>query len=783
MKRVKFYNIVWVLVLAGMLMACEQTPSGKSLKYSNDKIEKSVADLLSKMTLEEKVGQMTQITLDVLMRGKDSLSSYEPLEFDTAMLRKAFVTYNIGSVLNTANNRARNPAEWNKIVSTIQDYIKDNSRLDIPVIYGLDMIHGASYVDGATFFPQQIGMAATWNPELVTRAGEITAYETRATGVAWTFSPVLDLGVDPRWPRQWETFGEDPLMASIMGAAIVKGYQGADNKLDDPFRIHACIKHYLGYSHTLSGKDRSPAWIPENKLREYHLPSFAAGVKAGSLTVMVNSGEINGIPVHISKYLLTDVLKNELQFEGFILTDWADIEYLHTRHMVAENHKEAVKMAINAGIDMSMVPYNFRFADHLVELVKEGTVPMSRIDDAVTRILRVKYLMGLFDTPYTLEGNYPDFGAEKFQKEAYNTAIESITLLKNSEAILPLSNNAKILIAGPAANSMRPLNGGWSYSWQGNLTDEFATGYNTIYEAVAAKSETSSNISLYEGVSYNHHAEFSAEIVHDLSQFTKMASKADVILLCLGENSYCEKPGDLEDLYLSDNQQELVKLAAKTGKPVVLVLVQGRPRVISKIEPLAKAIVNAYLPGNSGGDAIASILFGDANPSGKLPITYPRFPNSLEPYYIKHAEQLEIAGSPTGTQYNPQYHFGFGLSYSTFEYSNLNTDKEKYGTDEKIKISIDVTNTSSIEGKEVVQIFSSDRFASLTPSVKRLRAFQKINLKPGETQTINFEIPATELAFVGIDNRWWLEKGEFVITSGKLTKSIHLTDNKYFSFK
>lgn len=779
----KLVNVFMILTTVVFLWTCQQPASDKPLKYSNKEIERSVSDLLSKMTLEEKVGQMTQITLDVLMQGEKPESSFEPLAFDTAMLRKAFVTYSIGSVLNTANNRARNPSEWNGIVKTIQDYIKDNSRLRIPVIYGLDMIHGASYVDGATFFPQQIGMAATWNPELVTRAGEITAYETRATGVAWTFSPVLDLGVDPRWPRQWETFGEDPMMASIMGAAIIKGYQGADNQLDDPYRIHACIKHYLGYSHTLSGKDRSPAWIPENKLREYHLPSFAAGVKAGSLTVMVNSGEINGLPVHISKYLLTDVLKNELEFEGFILTDWSDIEYLHTRHMVADNHKEAVKLAINAGIDMSMVPYNFNFADYLIELVKEGAVPMSRIDDAVTRILRVKFIMGLFATPYTVKENYPAFASEEFAADAMATAAESITLLKNNEGILPLPKNAKILVAGPAANSMRPLNGGWSYSWQGNLVDEFASGYNTIFGAITKKSETPANINLFEGVSFNHHADYTAEIVHDLTQFTQKASKADVLVLCIGENSYCEKPGDLEDLYLSDNQQELVKIAAKTGKPIVLVLVQGRPRVISKIEPMAKAIVNAYLPGNYGGDAIASILFGETNPSGKLPITYPRYPNSLEPYYIKHAEQLEIAGSPTGTQYNPQYHFGFGLSYSTFEYSNLNTDKEKYGPDEKIKVSIEVTNTSSIEGKEVVQIFSSDRFASLTPSVKRLRAFNKVNLKPGETQTINFEIPAAELAFVGLDNRWWLEKGEFIISCGKLSKSIHLTENKYFKSK
>lgn len=770
-------NLIFALLFSFVLAISCTNPQAVSTSGGTDAvIEAQVADLLAKMTLEEKVGQMTQITLDVLMEGKDSHSSFEPLKFDTAVLKLAFGKYKIGSVLNTANNRARDTRQWNEILKELHEFAMANTRLQIPVIYGLDMIHGASYVAGSTLFPQQIGMAATWNPDLIIKAGEITAYETRAAGVPWTFSPVLDLGVDPRWPRQWETFGEDPHLASVMGQSLVKGLQGPDNNLSDPNHIAACLKHYLGYSQTLSGKDRSPAWIPDNKLREYHLPSFKAGVEAGAMTVMVNSGEINGLPVHVNKMLLTDILKNELSFQGFTLTDWSDIDYLHTRHMIASTQKEAVKLAINAGIDMSMVPYDFEFADHLIELVNEGEVAMSRIDDAVTRILRVKFLMGLFETPYTVLENYPEFGSAEFENASLSTALESVTLLKNESGTLPLSKNTRILVGGPAANTMRPLNGGWSYSWQGNLVDEFAEKYSTIYEAIKSHAGNPELVELYEGVSFNHEGAYAEEIIGDLNIFAKKSTQADAIILCVGENSYTEKPGDLEDLYLSDNQQELIRIAAKTGKPVILVLVEGRPRVISKIEPLAKGILNAYLPSNFGGEAVAKILFGEVNPSGKLPYTYPRFPNSLEPYYIKHAEQLEIAGSPTGTQYNPQYHFGFGLSYSEFEYLNIETDKTDYLPGETMKVKVTLRNMSTIAGKEVVQIFSSDHFASLTPSVKRLRGFEKTMLQAGETKTITFEIPVNRLAFVALNNNWIVEEGEFTLSSGGKTTHIKILE-------
>lgn len=766
-----------MLILA---TSCSRPTQPAKLTHSNTTIEAKVANLVKSMTLEEKVGQMTQVTLDVLLEGQDAQSSFEPPRLDSTIMRTAFGKYFIGSVLNTSNNRARSPQWWNNMIGLIQDYAMKYNRLGIPIIYGVDMIHGASYVDGATIFPQQIGMAATWNPELIRQGAEVTAYESRASSVPWTFSPVLDLGVDPRWPRQWETFGEDPYLASVMGKSLIAGIQGEDNAISQSDRMAVCLKHYLGYSHTLSGKDRSPAWLPENKIREYHLPVFKAGVEAGALTVMINSGEINGIPTHINRYLLTDVLKEELGFEGFTVSDWSDIEYLHTRHKVAASHKEAVKLAINAGLDMSMVPYNFKFADYLIELVNEGEVPMSRIDDAVTRILRVKYLLGLFDIPYTKVEDYPDFGCSAFETSALRTAQESVTLLKN-DGFLPISNNLKLLVAGPAANSMRPLNGGWSYSWQGELADEFASKYNTIYEALRAKSSKPENVQLLEGVRFKMDGKYDEEVVDNLNEFSRQASKADAIVLCLGENSYTEKPGDLEDLYLSDNQQLLARLAASTGKPIILVMVQGRPRIISKIEPLAKAILNAYLPGNFGGEAIAQIIFGHVNPSGKLPYTYPRFPNSLEPYYIKHAEQLEIAGSPTGTQYNPQYHFGHGLSYSNFEYSDLTLDKAAYSTDDVIRINVRITNSSAREGKEVVQVYSSDHYASLTPSVKRLRAFEKINLQAGESKVVQFEIPVKALAFAGLDNQWTLEKGTFSVKCGPLKAEFELTNDKKFS--
>lgn len=777
----KIRHLLFLLSLASAIVACNpKIDEGTPQSSKQSEIDQKVAQLIQSMSIEEKAGQMTQITLDVLTEGDSPMGSYEPLVLDDSVLQIAFEHYQVGSVLNTANNRARSTQEWNRLVSQIQDYAIRTSKHNIPVIYGVDMIHGASYVANATLFPQQIGMAATWNPELVKKAAQITAYETRAAGIPWTFSPVLDLGIDPRWPRQWETFGEDPLLASTMGHHIIKGYEGDDNQVNNPMHIASCMKHFFGYSQPLSGKDRTPAWLPENKLRQYHLPTFKAGVDAGAHTIMINSGEINGVPMHINKYLLTDVLKNELGFQGFAVTDWRDIEYLHNRHKVAATLKDAVKMAINAGIDMSMVPYNFDFTKLLIELVKEGEVPMSRIDDAVSRILKVKFQLGLFETPYTVLADYPEFGSEAHEAASLHTAGESITLLKNMDNLLPLSKNAKILVGGPAANTMRPLNGGWSYSWQGNLVDEFAEKYATIYEALSAASSNPSNIVLSEGVQYASGGSYMDEIVLNQKAFLLQAQKVDYIVLAIGENTYTEKPGDLTDMYLSTKQLELVELASRAGKPIILVMVEGRPRVIRTIEPLASAILQAYLPGNHGGEAIAQILFGEVNPSGKLPYTYPRFPNSLEPYYHKNTEQLTDADAPAGTQYNPQFEFGFGLSYSSFAYQNLRINMNDYSFDGVIKGSVEVTNMSDIAGKEVVQVYVTDHFASNTPEAKRLRFFEKVNLQANETKTVAFEIKIRDLSFVNQFNQTLVEKGTFSLMVGEQSVEFNVTETKIF---
>lgn len=773
MKQISHFIIF--LIAAFLAVSCR---FNQKTTHTNDNVEAKVEALLQKMSVEEKVGQMMQVTLDVLTYGENPQSSYEPVMLDTAMLHKAFAQYHIGSVLNTANNSARDPQQWNRLIGQIQDYCIKESPNKIPVIYGLDMIHGASYAVGATLFPQQTGLAATWNTEHAKIAGEITAYETKATGASWIFSPVMDLGVDPRWPRFWETFGEDPYLAAITGKAFITGAQGANNTIGASNHVATCLKHFMGYSQPRTGKDRTPALIPSNMLREYHLVPFKKAIDAGALTVMINSSVINGLPAHADKNLISGILKTELNFQGFAVSDWQDIEYLYTRHKIAESPKEAVKIAVNAGVDMSMVPFNFDFADYLLELVNEGEVPMERIDDAVRRILRVKFLLGLFEKPYTLAADYPDFGSERFAALALQATEESITLLKNNDHILPLNKHAKILVAGPAANSMRPLNGGWTYTWQGDMTDEFAADYHTIFEALQMNAARPENVVLCETVRYNTSGDYRGETVDSFEKFKQQALQADYILLCIGENSYTETPGNLNDLYLSDNQQELIKTAASTGKPVILILVEGRPRIISKAEPLVSGILHAYLPGNYGGQALASIIYGDVNPSGKLPFTYPRYPNSLELYYHAYTEQLKDASSGNGQAFNPQFKFGYGLSYSKFEYSELSISKTMYKPGETIKGSVKVLNNSTRAGMEVIQVYVSDLVASLTPPVKRLRSFSKIMLQPGEMQTVQFEIPVNDLAFVNQQEQWLIEKGEFTLTINQLSQTFKISESK-----
>lgn len=745
-------------------------------KTVNPATETKITALLSKMTLEEKVGQMAQVAIDQI--GSTDYNT-KTFKVDPAKLSDVLEKYKVGSILNTPPSILLDIRQWNAVINQIND-LAQKSKLKIPVIYGLDDIHGVNYVAGFTSFPQQIGQGATFNPKLTYDAGVITAYESRAAGVPWSFSPVLDLGINSMWPRIWEGYGEDPYVISQLGAAAVRGMQ---DPLGSKEKVSVSLKHYMGYSDPKWGKDRTNAWIPEHYLREYFMPGFRAAVQAGARNVMVNSALINGIPGHMNKHVLTDILKTELGFTGFIVTDWQDIENIAKRDHIAKDNKEALMLAINAGIDMSMIPYNYHeFCDDLVALVKEGKVTQARVDDAVRRILRIKYELDLFNTPVTLAENYSKFGSPEFTKAAYNTAAESITLLKNVGNILPMPASAKVLVTGPNANSMRCLNGGWTYTWQGERTNEFTEVYNTILEAVTAKFGRN-NVTYVPGVAYDEKAKYWADSIVDINAAVNAAANVDYVLLCLGENSYTETPGNLNEMNLSANQVALAKALAKTGKKIVLILNEGRPRIISEIEPGAAAIIDAYLPGNFGGDALADILVGNINPSGKLPITYPRYANSLTPYLHKYSDQT---ANPQGAydysaDFNPQYAFGYGLSYTTYEYSNLSIDKTDFAPEETITVSVTVKNTGNMDGKEAVLVYVSDLYASLTPDVKRLRAFEKVVLRGGESKSLQFKIPVKDLAFVNTDNKRTVEKGAFSIQVGNLTSNF--TVNKTILFQ
>lgn len=708
---------------------------------------------------------MAQITLDVIGKGKDRYSSDEPFSLDENAMEKALVQYKLGSVLNASNNRARTPQHWLGVISKIQQ-VAQKTKNAIPVLYGIDAIHGETYTAGATMFPQQIGQAATFNRALVLKGAEITAYETRASSIPWAFSPLLDLGADPRFPRQWESFGEDPYLIAELGKQMIHGYQGTDNNIGNPFKVAASIKHFLGYQVPISGKDRTPAIISDQALREYHLPPFKAAIDAGAKTIMINSGLINGVPVHSSYKILTKLLKEELGFKGLVVTDWGDIENLYKRDHVAKDNKEAVMLAINAGIDMSMIAYNYEpFCDDLIALVKEGKVKQSRIDDAVSRILRVKFELDLFNKPTTDIKDYPKFGSKEFEQASRDAAAESITLLKNNNNALPLSKSAKILLVGPNANSMRTLNGAWTYSWQGEKVEDFASQYHTILEALQNK-VGKANVNYIAGVSYKMSGKYFEEYADKMDEAIAAAQNADAVVLCLGENSYTETPGNLSDLYLSDLQTELAQKLASTGKTVILVLNEGRPRIISKFEKKMSAIVQTYLPGNFGGDALADILYGDVNPSGRLPYTYPQFPNALFTYYHKPSEARETTEGVYNydADYNPQYVFGHGLSYTTFKYDGLKLSSATLKNGQTLTVSVNVTNTGKVAGKESVLLFISDLVASdISPDIKRLRGFDKIELQPGETKTVTFSIKPEDIAYVNSELKKVTEAGEFQI--------------------
>lgn len=760
------------ILLSISLLALAYTASANVPVIKSDpKIEAQVEQTLKKLTLEEKIGQMMELVTDLFgANDKNGVFYIDEHKTDSILSR-----YKIGSILNAPNTCAPTAKQWEKYIAQIQKI--SMKRIGIPCVFGLDQNHGSTYTQGGTLFPQNINVAATFNREIARRSAEATAYETRAVSIPWTYSPTVDLGRDARWPRIWENFGEDCYLSSEMGKAMVYGFQGEDPNNIDQYHIATSMKHFMGYGVPWTGKDRTPAYISPADLREKHFAPFLAGLQAGALTVMVNSASVNGMPMHANKDILTGWLKEETGWDGVLITDWADINNLYTREMVAKDKKDALRIAINAGIDMIMEPYSCDACGYLIELVKEGKIPMSRIDDACRRVLRMKYRLDLFKNPTQKLKNYPKFGGEEFAKLALEGATESMVLLKNEGNILPLQHGKKILLTGPNANQMRCLDGGWSYTWQGHRADEFAGKYNTIYEAFCNE-YGKENVILNQGVTYNEKGKYWEENEPQIQGAVDAAKNVDVIVACIGENSYTETPGNLTDLWLSENQRNLVKELAKTGKPVVLVLNEGRPRLIADIEPLAQGIIDILIPGNMGGDALANLVSGKSNFSGKMPYTYPKEINSLANYDFKKSEEV---GTMEGAyDYNAkitqQWGFGYGLSYTTYKYSNLKVSQSDFRHGDIIKVSVDVKNTGKVAGKESVLLFSSDLIASMVPDGRRLRAFEKVELQPGETKTMIFELKADDLAFVGWNGKWRLEEGDFKLMIADQSADIHCTD-------
>lgn len=808
-------KLLTILSLSATLSGYAQYASTPAIPYDAE-LEKKVENTLSRMSLDEKIGQMLELNLDLMgtmraanakvdrekLRGalkqfgrgdaeiaeflklsdKDIIAKLDGFNIDIytsdtkrewklneQQLDTVISKWKIGSILNAPATRAATVAQWQEWIQIIQK--KSMKYIGIPDIYGLDNNHGVTYVQGGTMFPQPINLAASFNTDLAREGAEICAYESRAANCPWVYNPVLDLGRDPRWSRIWESFGEDAIVNARMAEAEILGYQGGDNNHLGKYNVATSVKHYFAYGAPFSGKDRTPAYIAPNMLREKYFEPFRAAIRAGALTIMVNSSSINGVPVHASYEFLTQWLKKDLNWDGMIITDWADINNLYNREHVAKDKKDAIRIAINAGIDMSMDPYSVDFCILLKQLVEEGKVSQERIDDAARRIIRLKYRLGLFDAPNTgvKQKEYSKFGSDEFAQKALKAAEESEVLLKNADNILPLAKGKRILLTGPNANQMRCLNGGWTYSWQGSKCEDLAEKYNTIYEALCNK-YGKENIILEQGVTYNEDGAYYDENEPEIEKALASASSADVIIACIGENSYCETPGNLTDLWMSENQRNLVKALAKTGKPIILVLNEGRPRLMTDIEPLAKAVVHTFLPGNYGGDALANLLAGDANFSAKMPYTYPREINSLNTYDYKVSEEVgTMAGAYNyDAKVSLLWPFGYGLSYTTYEYSNLRVDKSKFTKDDNLTVSVDVKNTGKVDGKEAVLLYSSDLIASITPDNKRLRAFQKVALKAGETKTVTFTLPASDLAFVDYDGKWLLEEGDFKLRISNL---------------
>ena len=819
--------ILSLLAAASLLTATAQQ---KPAIPRDEQMEQKIEQWLKKMTLDEKVGQMCELTIDVIQKRVNPFMGIQPnqvtpqflkklvkqyklekefdvkkiepsqevmmrlymriqeienakgFQIDEAKLDSVITKYKVGSILNVPNGLAVSREEWQRIIKRIQE--KSMKEIGIPCVYGVDQIHGTTYTLGGTLFPQGVNMGAAFNRALTREGSRISAYETKAGSIPWTYAPVTDLGRDARWPRMWENYGEDCYLNAEMGRESVLGFQGENPNQIDKYHVAACMKHFMGYGVPVSGKDRTPSSITTQDMREKHFAPYLEMVRNGALSVMINSAMNNGLPLHANYEYLTQWLKNDLNWDGMVVTDWADINNLYSRDHIAKDKKEAIKLAINAGIDMSMDPYSWDFCTLLKQLVEEGEVPMSRIDDAVARVLRMKYRLGLFETPYYDFNDFPLFGSKEHAAAALQAAEESIVLLKNND-MLPLAKGKKLLITGPNANSMRTLNGGWSYSWQGDKADLEQCGapYNTILEAFTNKFGAE-NIIYEAGVTYKQGGNWWDENEPEIEKAVAAASGADVIVACIGENSYCETPGNLTDLMMSANQRNLVKALAQTGKPIIIVLNEGRPRIMADIEPLAKAVVHVMLPGNYGGDALANLVAGDANFSGKMPFTYPKEINSLITYDYKPCEHIGKAMEGAynyDAQVNVQWAFGYGLSYTTFAYSNFRTDKTQFTADDVITLSVDVKNTGKVAGKESVLLFSSDLVASLTPDNRRLRNFEKIELQPGETKTVTLKLKGSDLAFVGYDGKWILEAGEFRMQAGDQVLTLACTATKKWS--
>ena len=764
----KKYFLLAIMLQAGTCLFAQKPAIPK-----DDKLEAKIEQQLSRMTLDEKIGQMLELNLDIM--GKRDASGQWQLNEE--MLDTTIQKYKIGSILNAPATRAATVAQWQKWIRLIQE--KSMKHIGIPDIYGLDHNHGVTYTQGGTLFPQPINLAASFNTELAFLGAEITAYESRAANCPWVYNPVVDLGRDPRWPRIWESFGEDAVVNSKMVVAEIKGYQGNDPNHIDPYHVGTSTKHYFAYGAPWTGKDRTPAYLSPQMLREKYFEPFKQAALAGTLTMMVNSASVNGVPLHASYEYLTKWLKEDLCWDGMLVTDWADINNLFQREHVAKDKKDAIRLAVNAGIDMSMDPYSVDFCILLKELVEEGKVKRERIDDAVRRILRVKYRLGLFDQPNTGGKGYEKFGSKEFALQSLKAAEESEVLLKNEDNILPLAKGKKILLTGPNANQMRCLNGGWSYTWQGSNAEDLSERYNTIYEALCNK-YGQENVILEQGVTYNEKGQYFEENTPQIEKAVKAAANADIIVACIGENSYTETPGNLTDLWLSENQRNLIKALSETKKPIILILNEGRPRLIADIEPLAKAVIDILIPGNYGADALANLISGEANFSAKMPYTYPKEINSLNTYDYKVSEEVgTMAGAYNyDAKVSLQWPFGFGLSYTTYEYSNLRVDKTEFNAEDLLTIKVDVKNTGSRAGKEPVLLYTSDLVASIVPDNRRLRDFTKISLNPGETKTVTFQLPAKDLAFVGSDCKWTLEEGDFIIKIGRLTQKITCRQTK-----